>query len=290
MAHNTFDGVSGFLHQPSVSSLVLKSEGSLLNKTNNTTSRASLEIQKELFDAKKSKLAKYKELVLGESSAWFLIKYELLTTLVSWLPGALGLLLRSKLYPKLLGRVGRNVTFGANVVLRHPRKIRLGDNVVIDDNVVLDAKGEANNGITIGDGVFVGRNTILSCKNGDIIIDNNANIGFHCEAFSASRVRIGKNVLLAAYVYLVGGTHRFDRTDIPILLQERSSQGIEVDDNAWLGAHAVIFDGVRIGKECIIGAGAIVNQDIPDWKIAVGVPAKVFQDRREIPAPEKASV
>jgi acetyltransferase-like isoleucine patch superfamily enzyme len=245
-------------------------------------SHESVEIQKELFDAKKSKLEKYKELILGEASTWFLIKYELITLLVSWLPGALGLVLRSKLYPLLLGRVGRNVTFGINVVLRHPKKIRLGDNVVIDDNVVLDAKGQDNNGITIGDGVFVGRNTILSCKNGDIILDDNANLGFNCEIFSASRVRIGKNILMAAYVYLVGGTHHFDRTDIPILYQERSSQGIEVDDNAWIGAHAVIFDGVRIGKECIIGAGAVVNRDIPDWQIAIGAPAKVLKDRREM--------
>ncbi len=244
--------------------------------------RDSIEIQKELFDAKKSKLAKYKELILGESGSWFLIKYEIITTLVSWLPGALGLVLRSKLFPLILGQVGRNVTFGSNVVLRHPRKIRLGDNVVIDDNVVLDAKGENNHGITIGNGVFVGRNTILSCKNGDIVLDDNANIGFNCEMFSASRIRVGKNVLMAAYVYLVGGTHHFDRTDIPILYQQRSSQGIEVGDNVWLGAHAVIFDGVRIGKECIIGAGAIVNTGIPDWKIAVGAPAKVLQDRREI--------
>ncbi|MCG3119921.1 MAG: 2,3,4,5-tetrahydropyridine-2,6-dicarboxylate N-acetyltransferase [bacterium] len=254
-----------------------------MNKpVNSAPPRDSVEIQKELFDAKKSKLAKYKELILGESSTGFLIKYELIMTLVSWLPGALGLVLRSKLYPRLLGRSGRNVTFGANVVLRHPRKIRLGDNVVVDDSVVLDAKGENNNGITIGNGVFIGRNTILSCKNGDIVIEDNANIGFNCEAFSASRVRVGKNVLLAAYVYLVGGTHRFDRTDLAILFQERSSQGIEVDDNAWVGAHAVVFDGVKIGKDCIIGAGAVVNKDVPDWKIAVGVPAKIVQDRRDV--------
>ena len=58
--------------------------------------------------------------------------------------------------------------FGQNVVLRHPHKIRIGDNVVIDDNCLIDAKGDANRGITIGSGVFIGRNTILSCKNGDI--------------------------------------------------------------------------------------------------------------------------
>ena len=50
-----------------------------------------------------------------------------------------------------------------------PHKIRIGDNVVIDDNCLLDAKGDANSGHhASADGVFIGRNTILSCKNGDI--------------------------------------------------------------------------------------------------------------------------
>lgn len=254
----------------------------MTDNLNHKPRRETVEIQKELFDAKKSKLQKYKEIVLGESSTWYLIKYELITLVASWLPGALGLVLRGKLYPLLLGSVGRNVTFGSNVVLRHPRKIHLGNDVVIDDNVVLDAKGNDNEGLFIGNGVFVGRNTILSCKNGDIVIDDNANLGFNSEIFSASRVRVGKNVLMAAYVYLVGGTHTFNRSDIPIIKQERSSQGIEVGDNSWLGAHAVVFDGVTVGRECIIGAGAVITLDIPDWKIAVGVPAKVVKDRREM--------
>lgn len=242
----------------------------------------TVEIQKELFDAKKSKLKKYQEIIIGGGGGLTLIKYELIMLLCSWLPGALGLLLRSKLYPLLIGKVGRNVTFGTNVVLRHPQKIEIGDNVVIDDNVVLDAKGANNKGLFIGNGVFVGRNTILSCKNGDIYLDDQANIGFNCEIFSANEVRVGKNVLMAAYCYLVGGTHTFARTDIPMLLQEREARGIRVGDNAWLGAHVVVFDGTAIGKECVIGAGAVVNSDVPDWQIAVGIPAKPVKDRREL--------
>ena len=63
---------------------------------------------------------------------------------------------------------------------------------MIDDNCLLDAKGDTNRGITIGSRVFVGRNTILSCKNGDIIIEDKANLGFNCEIFSASRVRVAR--------------------------------------------------------------------------------------------------
>jgi acetyltransferase-like isoleucine patch superfamily enzyme len=167
-----------------------------------------------------------------------------------------------------------------NVAIRHPHKISIGDNVVIDDGCCLDAKGTDNTGIWIGKGVFVGRNTILSCKNGDIVIDDAANIGFNCEVFSASRVRVGKSVLMAAYTYLVGGDHLYDRVDIPVLEQGRTARGIEVADNVWLGTHVVVTDGSHIGRDAIIGAGAVVVGDIPEFSIAAGMPAKVMRDRR----------
>jgi acetyltransferase-like isoleucine patch superfamily enzyme len=241
-------------------------------------------IQQELFDEKKSKADKYRDLVIGRSGLGPLIVFELVTLLSAWMPGALGLFLRSKLYPLILGRVGRNVVFGVNVTLRHPHKIQIGDNVVIDDQCCLDAKGTDNRGIVIGEGVFIGRNTILSCKNGDILIDDRANLGFNCEIFSASRVRVGKSILMAAYTYLVGGDHLYDRTDIPVLDQGRTARGIDVDDNVWLGTHVVVTDGSRIGRDAIVGAGAVVVGEIPDFAIATGIPAKVVRDRRQEPA------
>ena len=238
-------------------------------------------IQRELFDEKKSKADKYRDLVIGRPGWGPLVAYELVMLVSGWVPGALGLFLRSKLYPLILGRVGRNVVFGANLTIRHPHKIHIADNVVIDDQCCLDAKGSDNRGIVIGDGVFVGRNTILSCKNGDIEIDDHANIGFNCEIFSASRVRVGKSILMAAYTYLVGGDHLYDRVDIPVLEQGRTARGIDVDDNVWLGTHVVVTDGSTIGRDAIIGAGAVVVGDIPEFSIATGIPAKVTRNRRE---------
>ena len=238
-------------------------------------------IQQELFNENRSRSAKYRELFVGRPGLWALIKYELVVMTASRVPGALGLFLRSKLYPLVLGSVGRNVAFGVNVALRHPHKIHIGDNVVIDDLCCLDAKGTDNKGVAIGDGVFVGRNTILSCKNGDIIIEDRANIGFNCEIFSASRVRVGKDILMAAYTYLVGGDHLYDRVDTPVLQQGRTARGIDVGDGAWLGAHVVVTDGSTIGRDAIIGAGAVVVGDIPEFAIATGIPAKVTRDRRD---------
>jgi len=239
----------------------------------------TVEIQKELFQ-EGGKLGKYQELILGEKSLIKLFKFEMIIGLTSWVPGALGLLLRSRLYPKLIGRVGRNVTFGAGVVLRHPKKIFIGDNVVIDDHCVLDAKGADNRGIFIGDGVFLGRNTILNCKNGDIILEDNVNIGFNCMIFSASHVRVGADQLMAAYCYLVGGTHAFNNPAVPVLHQPRSSQGITIGPGGWLGAHVSVFDGVTIGKHAVIGAGSTVNKDVPDYAIAAGVPVRLIKERK----------
>ena len=235
--------------------------------------------QEQLFDRRTSAREKYAALVVGRPGWGALIKHELVTLASQSTPGALGLALRQTLYPVLLGSCGRNVVFGQNVVLRHPHKIRIGDDVVIDDNCLIDAKGDANRGITIGRGVFIGRNTILSCKNGDIDLNDGANVGFNCEIFSGSSVRVGRDVLIAAYCYLIGGDHDFSDPSQPILAQERRSAGVTIGDGAWLGAGAKILDGVSIGERAVVGAGAVVRDAVPAGAIAVGIPAKVIGRR-----------
>src|ERR687898_2212757 len=134
--------------------------------------------QDQLFDRRTSAREKYAALVVGRSGWGALLRHEAVTLASQSVPGALGLALRKALYPILLGSCGRNVVFGQNVVLRHPHKIHIASNVVVDDNCLLDAKGESNRGIRIGNGVFIGRNSILSCKNGDIELADWANVGF----------------------------------------------------------------------------------------------------------------
>ena len=236
-------------------------------------------VQDDLSRTDVSPRNKYSALIVGKPGWRALIKHEAVVLLAQSVPGALGLVLRKQLYPLLLGSCGRGVVFGQNVVLRHPHKIHIGDNVVIDDNCLIDAKGESNNGIRIASGVFLGRNTILSCKNGDIDVAEGANVGFNCEVFSASRVRIGRNVLIAAYCYLVGGDHDFSDASRPVLDQGRKSAGINVGDGAWLGAGAKVLDGVEIGANAVVGAGAVVRESVPERATAVGVPARVVGQR-----------
>ncbi len=226
-----------------------------------------------------SKFGKYSEFIVGKKGIAAFLKYEFLTCTFSNCPGALGIFLRGIFYRFLFKKVGRGISFGRNITVRHPNKIVIGNNVVIDDNCMLDAKGVSNKGIEIKDGVFIGRNTILSCKDGNITLGENTNIGFNCELCSANDLNIGKNTLIAAYVYFVAGDHTYNVTDKPVIEQIGRSQGINVGENCWFGVKATVFDGVNIGNDVIIGASAVVNTDIPSFSIAVGIPAKVIKSR-----------
>jgi acetyltransferase-like isoleucine patch superfamily enzyme len=242
---------------------------------------AGSKAQDQLFAPGRSAREKYADLIVGRPGLGALLKYELIVSIAQARAGALGLALRKSLYPALLGACGRNVIFGQNVVLRHPHKIRIGSNVVIDDQCLLDSKGEGNGGITIGDGVFIGRNTILSCKDGDIEIASGANIGFNCEIFSASRVFVGERVLMAAYAYIVGGDHDFSDPTKSVLEQKRTSAGVSIGAGAWIGAGAKLLDGVVVGERAIVGAGAVVRENVPAFAVAVGVPARIIQTTRD---------
>src|SRR6476646_10442733 len=224
--------------------------------------------QDQLFAAPGGARAKYSALIVGRPGLGALLKHELVILTSQSVPGALGLALRKALYPTLLGSCGRNVIFGQHVVLRHPPKIQMADNVVIDDQCLLDAKGESNAGIRIGSGVFIGRNTILSCKNGDIDLADGANVGFNCEIFSASRVTIGARTLLAAYAYVIGGDHDFSDPSVAVLDQPRVSAGVRIGEGVWVGAGAKILDGVMIGPRAVVGAAAVVREDVPDGSVA----------------------
>jgi acetyltransferase-like isoleucine patch superfamily enzyme len=238
-------------------------------------------LQKKLIDEKRSFFQKYRALVVGKKGWFALIKYELFTLLFSWIPGALGFFLRRVFYPFLLEEIGRGVVFGRNVTLRHPHKIKIGSNTFIDDGVVLDAKGENNRGIQIGSNVYLGRNSILSCKEGSIRLDDFCNLSANCSLLSETEIRLGKYCFLAGNCYLVaGGNHSIDDISTPIMFQASFSKGgIHIAEDVWLAAGVVILDGIELGQGCVIGAGSVVTQSFPEYTVAVGVPAKKLKTR-----------
>lgn len=231
---------------------------------------------KEMSGQKMPRWQQYAALTLGKTDALSLLKFELIGLVCNSLPGALGLYLRSKLYPSLLGSVGRNVVFGRGLTLRHPHKIVIGDNVVIDDNCVLDAKGGSNQGIRIRNGVFVGRNTLIYCKNGNIDLGDRVNVGANCQLYSGRQLSIGKGTMIAAYTYIMSGGRYDYQSVVPLVDQAGYSQGpTTIGENCWMGAKAVVLDGVSIADSAVVGAGAVVTKDLPERAIALGVPAKV---------------
>ena len=112
--------------------------------------------------AEKGAVALYQEYVVGGKSFWNLIKHELFINFTAGIPGALGLLIRKILYPRMISQFGKGIVWGKDMVLRYPQKIRIQDHCIFDDGCVLDAKGENNQGIFIGSSCMFGRQTILA--------------------------------------------------------------------------------------------------------------------------------
>lgn len=239
-------------------------------------------VQKALMDKKESAYKKYVDLFVGKKGLWAFLKYEIVIILFSWIPGALGLFLRKIFYPFLFRDVGRGVAFGHHITLRHPHKISIGDNSFIDDYAVLDAKGEEDQGISLGNSAIVGRNTILSCKGGSIHLGDLVNISANCTLLSETKIAVGEHTFLAGQCYLVaGGNHSFDRLDIPIMFQPSLRKGgILIKDDCWLGASVVVLDGVTLERGCVIGAGAVITKSFPAYSVAAGVPARMVRSRK----------
>lgn len=253
------------------------------NPAANELDRPYTDFQSQLTTTAKTPLQKYMDMQIGVRSWWALLKFEFVMMLSNSRTGALGYILRKMFYPMIFGSIGRNVTFGRNITIRHPHKIKIGDNCIIDENCVLDAKGEDPRGIEMASNCVLSRNNILSCKGGYIKLGEGTNIAQNSLVHSEKAVELGRNTLVASYVYFVGGgNHDFSRTDVPIIQQPSLSRGgIFIEDNCWFGAGVIVLDGSRIGNDCVIAAGAVVNSNLPAFSIAAGMPARVLRNRLE---------
>ncbi len=242
-------------------------------------------LQEQLSDPSKSTMQRYQDLALGTSSLWYLIKFELIMLFSSWVPGALGLVLRKILYPRILGHVGSGVVFGQNVSVRHGQKVSIGAGVVIDDGAVLDAKGSSNQGISIGADTIISRNVVLSCKNGDLKIGDGCTVGINSviHAMEGSNVSIGDGVLIGAFAYFIGsGPYGTEDLHTPFKKQGiRPQGGINIANNVWFGSNVQVLDGVTIGHGTIIGASSVVNKNVADFEVVAGVPIKVLKNRQK---------
>lgn len=103
-------------------------------------------------------------------------------------------------------------------------------------------------------------------------------IGHYC---SIGDVTIEDDVLIASHVSIMNGCrqHGTERLDIPMREQIGDYQPVTIGCDSWIGERATV--AASIGRHCIIGAGALVLSPVPDYCIAVGVPARVIRDRRK---------
>lgn len=237
-------------------------------------------IRDKIVKSQTSPLKVYKELSVGSVGFLSFLFYEFITTVLGPMPGGLGFYLRKKFYSKLFKKVGRGIIVGKNVVIRHPKKISIGDFVTIDDNCVIDGRGSGDEGLIIEDQVILNRNCMILAKTGYIRLGKRTSLGANSVIVSMSGVDIGEAVLTAGNCYISAGLYNFDKLDIPIMDQTAYSKGpILIGKNCWFGTSVTILDGVKIGEGAVLGASSVVNKDIPDYAIAFGVPAKVYKIR-----------
>ena len=241
---------------------------------------ADSEIRRLLKDKNATNGSKYMWLTVGNDSILAFLRYEFLTTAFGGMRGALGLFCRQLLYPAMFRRCGRGVVFGRNVTIRHPGRIEIGDNVVFDDNVVLDGKGDRERTIRIGSGTMIARNSMLVCKGGTIDMGPMVIVSVNCTLISESQLTIGERSLIAGHCYInAGGNHGKNFSGVPFIEQPRLDKGgIRIQSNCWICANATVLDGVDLGPNTIVGAAALVNRSMPPNCIVGGVPAIPLSD------------
>jgi acetyltransferase-like isoleucine patch superfamily enzyme len=232
-------------------------------------------IRHQLAGGETSALKTYQALTCGKTGFSRFVVYELLTSVLGPMPGGAGFFLRKQFYPRLFGGFGRGVIIGRNVTFRHSHDIVLGSHVTVDDNCVLDARGAGRGGLVLEERVLINRNCMLLAKNGPIRMGRRTSLGSNSVVVSMDGVETGEAVLTAGGCYLSAGSYRFDGPEAVMDQEVYTSGPIRIGPGAWLGTRVTVLDGVNIGEGAVVGACAMVNRDIPDRAIAVGIPARV---------------
>lgn len=93
-------------------------------------------------------------------------------------------------------------------------------------------------------------------------------------------LKIGDNVMMGPDVTILSQTHIIERTDIPMGKQGMREAIVIIGNDVWIGMRSIIMPGVKIGNGAVIGAGAVVTKDVPDYAIVGGVPARIIKYRR----------
>ena len=109
----------------------------------------------------------------------------------------------------------------------------------------------------------------------NIFIHGLAVINYNCVILDTSSVNLGENIFIASGVCIACAGHSIDPTQRAEGIS--TSKPIVIERDVWIGANAVICGGVTIGHGSVIGAGSVVNKDIPPMSVAAGTPCRVIR-------------
>ena len=133
-----------------------------------------------------------------------------------------------------------------------------------------------------GDNVNIYKRAKFSSR---VSLGNGSDIGFN--SYIQGKCYIGNDVMMARECHIWTLNHNTERTDIPMRIQGTKEEApVYIGDDVWIGSRVTILPGVRIGAHAVIGAGAVVSKDIPEYGVAVGNPAKVvrFRNNKSLPS------
>jgi acetyltransferase-like isoleucine patch superfamily enzyme len=219
------------------------------------------------------------------SSLWRYAVSETVQALAGWMPGLPGIALRAVAYKAILHAQGLPAIEDRVRIVR-AEDVWLGPRVYLDYGVYLHG---GPGGLHIGAGSWIMNGSRLHVFNFRDLPQSGIRLG--CRTFvgegtimrGQGGIRVGDNVLFGPAVQLLAVNHVFTDPDRPIMDQGITAEGIVIEDNCWIGAGALVLDGVTIGRGSTIGAGAVVASSVPAHSLAVGSPARVIRDLRTHP-------
>lgn len=164
----------------------------------------------------------------------------------------------------ILGSTDGPYRIDLGVEIRNPHKVKIGSNTVIKRGTILNGRSTGNEfGLTFGAETYIKEYCYLDSYGGFIEIVGPCAIGQFCTFHGGGGLTIGRYVMFGAHCYVIASNHLFGSLELPYILQGDRARGITIEDNVWVGGGSILLDGITIGRNSVIGAGAIVTRDVP---------------------------